>query len=130
MSSSSTSGNDYFDDKVATFGDRIEAARLAEGLSADMLANRLGVSKKTLSNWENDEVSPRANRVQMMAGVLNVSLVWLMSGQGNGSDNVEQTYDRPEAVNEVLSEIKTLKQTLEHALARIGELEARLERSS
>ena len=130
MSSSSNSSNDYFDDKVATFGDRIEAARLAEGLSADMLANRLGVSKKTLSNWENDEVSPRANRVQMMAGVLNVSLVWLMSGQGNGSDNVEQTYDRPEAVNEVLSEIKTLKQTLEHALARIGELEARLERSS
>ena len=130
MSNTSQSGNDYFDDTVATFGDRIEAARRAEGLSVSMLANRLGVSKKAVNNWENDEVSPRANRVQMIAGVLNVSLVWLISGQSNGSDNVEQTYDRPEAVNEVLSEIKTLKQTLEHTLARIGELETRLEKTS
>ena len=39
---------------------------------------------QTLRNWEEDRAEPRANRLQMLAGMLDVSLVWLISGLGRG----------------------------------------------
>ena len=73
-----------FTDTVATFGDRIVAAREALGLSTAGLARRLGIREGTLQRWENDRAEPRANKLQMLAGVLNVSMIWLMTGEGEG----------------------------------------------
>lgn len=115
-----------FDDSVTTFGARVAAARSAEGLTVERLAEQVGVEHATLSAWESDDLAPRANKIQMLSGVLNVSLVWLISGKSNGSDYVEQTHDRPDAVNETLSEIRSLKQMLELSLSRISDLEDRL----
>ena len=80
--SSATSG--WYSDEQATFGDRLTGAREAAGLKQGELAQRLGVQVKTLRMWENDLNAPRANRLSMMSGILNVSLVWLMTGQGDG----------------------------------------------
>ena len=71
--------NDY-----ATFGDRLAAARDIIGYTQGQLAKRLGVKKATIANWEDDRSEPRANRLQMLSGMLNVSLVWLMTGEGDG----------------------------------------------
>lgn len=71
----------YTDDQ-ATLGDRIVAAREARGQSPADLAQRLGVRARTLRDWENDRSEPRANRMQMLAGMLGVSLRWLMTGEG------------------------------------------------
>jgi len=76
--------DDYSDD-FATFGDRIVNARDALGLSQLQLSRRIGVQEETLAAWETDRSEPRANKLQMLAGVLNVSLVWLMSGEGEGA---------------------------------------------
>ena len=73
-----------FTDETATFGDRLALAREAAGLDLAQLAHRLGVRPETLRNWEEDRAEPRANRLQMLAGMLDVSLVWLISGQGPG----------------------------------------------
>ena len=70
----------YFTDEIATFGDRLAAAREAVGFSQDDLAARLGVLGKTIRKWEEDRAEPRANKLQMLAGVLNVSMPWLLSG--------------------------------------------------
>lgn len=129
MSEQSDLTSDFFNDDVATFGDRIEAARNAKGLSVKQLADRLGVKQKSVSAWENDVVSPRANKTQMLAGVLNVSLIWLISGQSNGSDYVEQAYDRSDDLNETLGEIKALRKVIEQSLLRIQNLETRLEKA-
>lgn len=75
---------DYSDD-FATFGDRIASARDALGLTQLQLSRRIGVQEETLAAWEADRAEPRANKLQMLAGVLNVSLVWLMSGEGEGA---------------------------------------------
>lgn len=117
---------DYFNENVATFGDRLEAARLAKGITTHQLAEQIGVKHKTVDAWENNSTEPRANKVQMLAGLLNVSMMWLISGQGNGTYDVVETYDRPEGINDVLAEMRDLKRTLLKAVDRIDELETRL----
>jgi HTH-type transcriptional regulator, cell division transcriptional repressor len=75
---------DWYSNAAATYGDRITWAREASGLSSPDLARRLGVRLTTVEAWENDRAEPRANRLQMMAGMLNVSLRWLLTGEGDG----------------------------------------------
>lgn len=43
----------------------IEAERARKGLSNDMLANHLGVTRKTLYNWINKGEIPESKLVQM-----------------------------------------------------------------
>ena len=81
-----TGEDGYFHEDAATFGDRIVAARQELGLSSKELAERMGIGRETLERWENDQSEPRANKLQMLAGVLNVSMIWLMTGEGDGAD--------------------------------------------
>lgn len=67
-----------------TLGGRISLARDALDLSLEETARILGVEPETLRDWENDRSEPRANRITMLAGVLKVSLSWLLSGRGHG----------------------------------------------
>ncbi len=127
MTSSTVSEDQFFSDEVATFGDRLEAARTAKGLSSESLAAKLGVKTKTVLNWESDAASPRANKLSMLAGLLNVSIIWLLSGKGNGTTDVETNFERPEGVNDALGEIRALKRTLVQAIKRIEKLETRLQ---
>ena len=74
----------YYAADVATLGDRIAAAREEAGMTAKQLAKRLGVKTSTLEDWEEDRADPRANRLTTMAGMLGVSVVWLLTGEGAG----------------------------------------------
>ncbi len=67
-----------------TLGGRISLARDARDITVEEAADVLGVEPATWTAWENDRAEPRSNRIDMMAGVLQVSVTWLMSGQGNG----------------------------------------------
>ena len=78
-----TETNDgWFDPDATTFGDRVAGARERAGMTQAEMAKRLGVKLKTLKGWEDDLSEPRANKLSMMAGLLNVSLLWLLSGEG------------------------------------------------
>jgi len=90
----------HFDDENSdydsndTIGGRIIRARDAVGLSTSQLARRLGVKTQTLHNWETDRTEPRANRLTMLAGVLNVSPTWILVGRGESpteSDGIERS---------------------------------------
>lgn len=67
-----------------TLGGRLSRARDAACLSSAQLARRIGVQPTTLQAWERDRSQPRANRLSMLAGVLNVSPSWLLCGVGTG----------------------------------------------
>ena len=75
---------DWYGPEAATFGDRVAAAREQTGMTQAMLAKRLGVRLATLRGWEEDLSEPRANRLSMLAGLLNVSMMWLIDGEGEG----------------------------------------------
>ena len=66
--------------KKSTLGGRIDTARTAQGLTPAQLASRLGVLTKTIRNWQSDNSEPRTNKLVTLAGVLNVSVMWLMTG--------------------------------------------------
>jgi len=67
-----------------TIGGRISLARDALGLSVADVSAIAGVTAETWSNWENDRAEPRANRLDMAARILQVSIAWLLDGQGKG----------------------------------------------
>jgi transcriptional regulator with XRE-family HTH domain len=61
-------------------GERIAKARQAKGLTSKQLAQRLGIKRTTLQNWETERSAPRANHLNQIAGVLDVPLLWLIAG--------------------------------------------------
>ena len=95
--------------EVATFGDRLAGAREAASLTQEELAQRLGVRLTTLQNWEDDLAEPRGNRLQMLAGMLNVSLAWLITAEGDGlTEPVDPRPLTPEA-EAALAELQRLR---------------------
>ena len=117
---------DWYGPDTATFGDRVAAARDAAGMTQQQLARRLGVKAATLKAWEDDISEPRANRLSMLAGLLNVSITWLINGEGEGVDSPEIVPEMSQEMSDLLLEIRTLKSTLKESSDRLGRLEKQL----
>lgn len=118
---------DWFGPESATFGDRLAAAREAQGLTQNQLARNLGVRVTTLRAWEEDRSEPRANRLSMMAGLLNVSLMWLINGEGEGLDAPgEEQAELPSDVLELLQQLRDMRTEMRGQAERLGRLEKRL----
>lgn len=111
-------------DAAATFGDRLILAREAAGMAAADLAARLGVMPETLRAWEDDQDEPRSNKLQMLAGLLNVPMVWLMSGQGAAPRLGAAPSDPSLAA--CLSDLRDLRAEHGRMVERLGRLESRL----
>lgn len=62
--------------------ERIRELRVASGLSQVELAKKLGVSKQSVSNWENDNIQPSIEMLVKIARTFNVSTDYLL-GQDN-----------------------------------------------
>ena len=118
--------NDWYEAAQATFGDRLAGAREAAGLTQDALAERLGVQSDTIAAWEEDRDDPRANRLQMVAGMLNVSLMWLLTGEGEGLDGPPGAVAQADAERETLREIRDIRTVLAELDARLDRLERKL----
>jgi len=124
--SDATEAENWFDPKATTFGDRLTGAREGAGMDVEQLARRLGVKPKTIRAWEEDRAEPRANRVSMLAGLTNVSLMWLMTGEGEGPDR----QPRSKAAGDILSEVETLRRDAKRMTDRLRRLEDRLRTQS
>ena len=116
---------DWYSPDLATFGDRLAGARDALGMSQRDLAHRLGVRVETLQGWEDDRTEPRANRLRMLSGLLNVSMRWLMTGEGQGPETTQPT--EADAVA-LLTEMRDLRIQVSRASERLALLEKRLRR--
>lgn len=118
--------NDWFGAESATFGDRLAAAREAAGMTQNDLARRLGVKVSTLRGWEDDQSEPRANRLQMLSGLLAVSLPWLLTGQGEGVEPPSESSELSNDVSAILTELRDLRADLDVKVSRLAVLEKRL----
>lgn len=115
----------WYSNEAATFGDRVAAAREACSMSQKKLAKSLGVALKTVEGWENDVSEPRANKLQTLSGVLNVSIPWLLTGEGVGVVPEAEETTAPEMA-ELLSEMRVLRNEMLRSAERLGILEKRM----
>lgn len=118
----------YYAEEAATLGDRVVAAREATGMTQKDLARQLGVKLKTVQGWEDDRTEPRANKAQMMSGVLGVSLTWLLSGEGEGVAEPVETQELGTDLSAALNDIRKLKAELSQSVRQLGAIEKRLRR--
>ena len=99
-----------------TLGGRIVYAREQLDLTTAQLARRVGVKTETLLGWETDRSEPRSNRLLTLAGMLNVSPTWLLTGAGESpSDAFNET--------EMMHLRATIDRIHEQALTIADELE-------
>jgi ribosome-binding protein aMBF1 (putative translation factor) len=116
---------DWYAPEIATFGDRLTAAREAAGMDQETLAKRIGIKKSTLRNWEDDLAEPRANRLSMLAGLLNVSMMWLINGEGEGVGNPDAEPLSAD-MSQIILEIRAMKSDLHAKAEQLARLEKRL----
>ena len=121
-----TAQTDWYGPDAATFGDRVSAARERAGMTQAVLAKRLGVRLATLRAWEDDLSEPRANRLSTLAGVLNVSMMWLINGEGEGIDAPVDVMAGTADIQEVLADIRQLRSEMLGSAEAMGRLEKRL----
>lgn len=62
-------------------GNRIKMHRERIDLSQEELAEKLYVSRQTISKWENNRVTPDLNNTLMMSNIFNVSLDEFVKGE-------------------------------------------------
>lgn len=116
----------WYSEETATFGDRLAGAREAMGLGQKELAQRLGVRTRVIEGWEDNQKEPRANRLQMLAGMLNVSLMWLLTGKGDGIDAPDARPAMSAESAALLPEIRQIRAEMSDLAKRLGRLESRL----
>mgnify|MGYP002625453283 CR=1 FL=1 len=58
--------------------ERIKELRVARGLNQVELAERLGVSKQSVSNWENDNIQPSIEMLVRLSHTFSVSTDYLL----------------------------------------------------
>ena len=108
-------------DEASSFGERLALAREAMGLDQAQLAQRMGIKRQTLRDWETGRAEPRANRLQLLAGMLNVSMLWLMAGQGNAP-----RAGRVPGVEACLADLRDLRTEQTRLVERLERVETRL----
>jgi transcriptional regulator with XRE-family HTH domain len=67
-----------------TQGDRMRLSLKASGVGVQEMAEYLGVSRYTISNWINDRIHPRLSDLRVWAMRTGVPLTWLQTGQAPG----------------------------------------------
>jgi transcriptional regulator with XRE-family HTH domain len=117
---------DWFGPEAATFGDRVAAAREAADMTQAQLARRLGVKKTTLMGWEQDLSEPRANKLSMVSGLLNVSMSWLLTGEGEGLAEPGELDVEIGDFAGVLQELRALRNEMRSNAERAARLEKKL----
>ncbi len=66
---------------MMNLGQRLKEARQRAGLTQEELASQLGVSRQTISSWENERSAPDVGSVVKLGRLYNTSLDTLLSGE-------------------------------------------------
>ena len=78
--------------KQTAIGSYIAKKRREKNLTQEQLAEKLGVSNKTISKWENGKCMPDYSIIEQLCKELSVTLSELMDGEDAAEDSV-RVYD-------------------------------------
>lgn len=81
------------------FNDRLYELRRQKGLSQEELANRIGVSRQTVSKWEIGDTVPDMDKLIALGNVFEISLDELVKGisagnQANRGGEISQVLEK------------------------------------
>ena len=68
---------------------RIYELRMSFGWTQVQLAQKLGITKQTVSNWENDNIQPSIDMLIKLSKIFNVSTDYLLGLTPTNSINVD-----------------------------------------
>lgn len=94
------------EDQLMNIGLKIQEARLKSKLSQQQAADELGVSRQTISNWENEKTYPDIMSVVKMSDLYDISLDRLLKEEQSMSNYLEYL---DESTNVVKSKNKLSK---------------------
>ncbi|WP_346930107.1 helix-turn-helix transcriptional regulator [Clostridium sp.] len=69
-----------------SLGEKLLYLRKKEGLSQEDVAEKLGVSRQTVSKWETDQTVPELIKAKLLSQLYNVSYDYLISGSHISGD--------------------------------------------
>jgi len=109
-------------------GDRIEQARRLKGFDLPQLARRIAVKTTTLRNWESDRSEPRPEKLTKLAGLLDVPLIWLLTGETPEAVWPIANIAGTDAIARKLERAVSMQQELASLLIEVSADVARLQR--
>ena len=98
---------------VHNFNEKLREARKEKRLSQEKLAEKIGVSAKTVYKWEQGEFFPELGKIPHLAEALEVRESWFFED--------EEVLDTP--IN-----LESISRKLDESLARLSKIEAILEK--
>ena len=74
-------------------GDKLKNARLDKKLTQEEVAEKLFVSRQSISNWENNKTYPDIGNVIALSDLYQISLDELLKGSDNFMKHLEESTD-------------------------------------
>ena len=108
-----------------TLGSRVRVWRIHFNLTQGELEARAGLAHNAVSRIEKEEVSPRLETVEKLAGAMGVSIEQLQFGKPQQVVTAESRQDADAAVNQLIKRIKQLPR--KDVLRAIGAIDAILD---
>ena len=99
--------NVLFLNKTMDLKERIKNSRIAAKMTQEELARAVGKTRNAVTQWESGASRPRLNTLEDIAGALNVSLEWLLTGNTPNVAGAETT-----RTNSEMSDVKFTNSTL------------------
>jgi len=91
-----------------TISEKLRQARTDSGLSQEEVADKLGVSRQTMSNWENGRSFPDIVSVVALSDIYNVALDSLMKGDTKMLKHIEESTNVTKSNKQVAASIIAL----------------------
>lgn len=97
----------FFLNKTMDLKERIKNSRIAAKMTQEELAKAVGKTRNAVAQWESGAAHPRPNTLEDIAGALNVSIDWLLTGNTLNVAGAETT-----RTNSEMSDVKFNNSTL------------------
>lgn len=90
-----------------TLGERLLKYRTDAKMSQDTLAEKVGVTRQTISKWETDQSMPEFNKILPLCDIYGIKADELITGKKEDEEKLESK--KEESFEEKLKELKAIR---------------------